>query len=171
MTTQHEHWKKAFNPNYFGGWCLEPGKDMVLTIAAVAEEMVTGEKGAQEMCLVIHWKEPNAKPLICNKTNAETISNLSGSPYIDAWVGTPVQLYFDPNVKFGRDRVGGIRIRPTKPVITAKPIICAVCGKAVTAAEINGTMTAPNKIAAAAQKKYGKIMCWDCVQKQDGEQK
>lgn len=164
---EHIHWKKAFNPNYFGGWCFDEGKDMVLTIADVKEELVTGEKGAQEMCLVVHWKEPGAKPLICNKTNGESIAKLVGSDYIDKWVDTPVQLYFDPSVKFGRERVGGVRIRPTKPTIKEKPILCTVCGKAVSAAEINGVMTAPARIAAAAQKRFGRVMCWDCVQAQN----
>ena len=22
------HWKKLYNPNYFGAWCFEPGKDI-----------------------------------------------------------------------------------------------------------------------------------------------
>ena len=33
-------------------------------------------------------------------------------------------------------------------------------------AEINGVMTAPARIAAAAQKRFGRVMCWDCVQAQ-----
>ena len=35
ITTQHLHWKRAFNPDWFGSWCLPDGKDVVLTIAAV----------------------------------------------------------------------------------------------------------------------------------------
>lgn len=46
ITTQHLHWKRAFNPDWFGSWCLPDGKDVILTIAAVDQELVTGEKGS-----------------------------------------------------------------------------------------------------------------------------
>ena len=37
------HWKKLYNPNYFGAWCFEPGKDMVLTVDHVIQEVVSDE--------------------------------------------------------------------------------------------------------------------------------
>ncbi len=166
ITTQHIHWKRAFNPDWFGGWCLPDGKDMVLTIASVDQELVTGEKGSQEMCLVIRWKE-DAKPLICNKTNAKTIEKLAGSSFMDEWVGLPVQLYFDPTVKFGKERVGGVRIRPRRPVAAPAPapLVCADCGKIIHSDAIGTQIWPAAKVAEASRKKYGVALCWPCVTK------
>lgn len=168
ITTQHLHWKRAFNPDWFGSWCLPDGKDVILTIAAVDQELVTGEKGSQEMCLVVHWKE-NAKPLICNKTNAKMLEKLAGSSFMDEWVGMAVQLYFDPTVKFGKERVGGIRIRQKKVQPAAAPapapLICADCGQPVQGCSINGQDWTAAKVAEAARKKYGQVLCWPCVTK------
>ena len=100
ITTQHLRWKRAFNPDLFGSWCLPYVKDVFFTIFSFYHYLVTGKKGNQEMCLVVHWKE-NAKPLICNKTNAKMLEKLAGSSFMDEWVGMAVQLYFDPTVKFG----------------------------------------------------------------------
>lgn len=170
IKTQHIHWKRAFNPDWFGSWCLPDGKDIVLTIAAVDQELVTGEKGSQEMCLVVHWKE-DAKPLICNKTNAKMLEKLSGSAFMDDWVGMAVQLYFDPTVRFGKERVGGIRIRQKRiqPVqaTPAEPLTCTSCGKPVSDAEISGKLWPAAKVAASAQKRYGMVLCWDCCQRKE----
>lgn len=166
IQTQHVHWKRAFNPDWFGGWCLPDGKDMLLTIAAVDQELVTGEKGAQEMCLVIHWKE-DAKPMICNKTNAKMLEKLAGSAFMDDWIGLPVQLYFDPTVKFGKERVGGIRIRQKRTLAAnSAPVallLCSDCGQKIADTAIDGQTWPAAKVAAAAQKKYGRPLCWACV--------
>ena len=42
------HWKKLQNPDYLGAYSLEPGKDMVLTVASVRQEKVTGADGKKE---------------------------------------------------------------------------------------------------------------------------
>ena len=163
--TQHVHWKRAFNPDWLGGWCLPDGKDIVLTIRSAGQELVTGEKGKQEMCLVLHWVE-DARPMICNRTNAKSIQRLVGSPYMDDWVGHKVQIYYDPSVKFGGECVGGLRIRKSvtiqpAPASAPAPARCEMCGAVIQ--DAGGWSTA--KIIAAGRKKYGKALCWDCVSK------
>lgn len=160
------HWKKAYNPNYFGSWCFEPGKDMVLTVSGVAQEPVSDEKGKTELCMVIHWREPGAKPLICNKTNAKAIEKLVGSPYIEDWPGHRLQLYIDPNVRFGRERVGGVRIRPRVTMANEPtPVLCEECGKAVQGV---GNYTA-QQVAATNKARYGVVLCAECSTKKKAE--
>lgn len=162
MAETKTHWKRAYNPNYFGGWCFEPGKDMVLTIDCAVQEPVSDEKGKTELCMVIRWREPGAKPLICNKTNAKTIEKLVESPYIEDWPGHRLQLYFDPNVRFGRERVGGVRIRPRVTMANEPaPILCEECGKAVQGV---GSYTA-QQVAATNKARYGVVLCAECSTK------
>jgi hypothetical protein len=51
------------------------------------------------------------KPMILNACNSKMMKDLTGSPYLEDWEDTTVQIYVDPSVKFGRETVEGLRIR------------------------------------------------------------
>lgn len=160
------HWKKLYNPNYFGAWCFEPGKDMVLTVDHVIQEVVSDEKGRKEQCMVVYFRERGAKPMICNKTNSKSLEKLAGSPYIEDWAGVKVQLYVDHNVRFGSDRVDGVRIRKQVTLKDeAPPVLCEECGKAVVDTEVNGKTYSTAQIVALSRKRYDRCLCMECAQK------
>ena len=160
------HWKKLYNPNYFGAWCFEPGKDMVLTVDHVIQEVVSDEKGRKEQCMVVYFRERGAKPMICNKTNSKSLEKLAGSPYIEDWAGVKLQLYVDHNVRFGSDRVDGVRIRK-QVTMRDEPalVLCEECGKAVVDADIDGKTFTVAQIITSGRKKYGKCLCMECYRK------
>lgn len=106
------HWKKAFNPNYIGAWSLDENKDLIVTIKSAGKEPVMGSDGKEEECLVIHLE--GQKPMICNKTNAKTISIVAGSPYLEEWAGKKIQLFVTPVRAFG-ETVPALRVRPVRP--------------------------------------------------------
>ena len=162
------HWKKLTNPDYLGAYeILTAGYDFVLTIKKVGNEMVTGEGGKKEECTVAHFAEPQ-KPMILNKTNMKAIEKLYGTPFIEEWVGRKIQV-FAAKVKFGKDIVDGLRIRPTVPNVTAEhvpvDVLCEDCGSIVAAVEIDGKKYPPATILAQAQRKYAKALCYDCMKK------
>ena len=153
------HWRKLFNPNYMGDYSFKPGEDRILTISKVTQEMVTGDGGKKDECTIIYWMEKE-KPMIANKTNCRTIEKLSGSPYIEKWAGLRIQLWYDPSVKFGKDTVGGIRVRNKLPEDVR--IACEECGQFIAPA-FNMSTT---QLAAYTKKKYGKQICAECAQKE-----
>ena len=75
------------------------------TVIEVTEELVGREK---EEKFVVHFAEFK-KPLVLNKTNAESLRDISGSEYIDEWEGVEVRLT-TPTVEFGGKSVPAIRI-------------------------------------------------------------
>jgi hypothetical protein len=84
----------------------------VLVMTKVTKDDVWRKNGKQ-MTAVLHFQ--GSKSMILNKTNALVIGRLYG-PDTAAWIGKPIEIYHDPNVMLGRDRVGGIRVRiPTGP--------------------------------------------------------
>lgn len=96
--------------NFMGGDQLtDKEKDgLELTISDVtAEEM---RSGTDKLCL--SFKEPARKPLLVNKTNARRLQSMYGHE-TDSWVGQKITLWFDPEVEYMGDIVGGIRIRVT----------------------------------------------------------
>lgn len=52
-----------------------------------------------------------------------TIAGMYG-PYLELWVGKRITLYVDPDVRMGRDKTGGIRVRPMIPreSVTTDPL-------------------------------------------------
>lgn len=54
------------------------------------------------------------KAWLSGPATQQVIASMYG-PYLERWVGKKIALYVDPNVTFGRDKTGGIRVRPTIP--------------------------------------------------------
>lgn len=105
------HWKKVRNPEYLGSYAMPPdGSEIILTISKAQKESVAGTDGKKEDCLVIHFTEPGWKPMILNSTNAKVIQRLAGTPYIERWGGTRVQIYTAKVKAFG-DVHDALRIR------------------------------------------------------------
>ena len=152
------HWKKLTNPNYLGAYAFDEGKDMILTVASVGNELVTGDGGRKEECTVCHFVE-NVKPLILNKTNMKSIQKALGTPYIEEWAGHKIQIYVDPKVKFGKEITGGLRVRNYAP--STQKIICQSCGGEI---QPRGKSTA-EQIAAYTAQKYGQALCAACATK------
>lgn len=106
------HWKNNFDYQYLGGYSIE-GEDKTLTIKEVKIEEVKGASGRVEDCMVIYFEE-EAKGMICNKTNAKTITKVYGTPYIEEWPGKRVVLGTEKVDAFG-ETTDALRIRAYKP--------------------------------------------------------
>jgi len=59
---------------------------------------------------VMHFREKSLKPFVLNQTNWQTVEDAYGEDS-DDWREKPIELYHDPGVMFGREKVGGVRIR------------------------------------------------------------
>ena len=79
----------------------------VVKIVNVSAESVEGK---EKDMLVVHFAE-SKKPLILNKTNIKSLSEIFGSYNTGIWRGQ-VTLYVDDNIIFAGRKVGGIRIAP-----------------------------------------------------------
>jgi len=124
-TTTLTHWKKLTHPDYLGAYALEPGQDMVLTIKSCAIEIVNGADGKKQECMVIHFMESGVKPMICNKTNAKTITKIHKTPYIEQWSGKQIQLYASAVSAFGT-QTEALRIRDMIPQPTSVDVTGAI---------------------------------------------
>ena len=115
------HWKSMTNPNYLGVYSLPDGRDIILTIKSVGQEMVMGADGSKEQCVVMHFQEP-VKPFICNKTNLKQITKLLKTPYVEQWAGSKIQIGSEKVKAFG-DVVDALRVRGKLPQGHAAPAV------------------------------------------------
>jgi hypothetical protein len=96
------------------------GKVVNIAIDRVSLESVKDqESGKDEQKLVAHFAGKD-KGLILNRTNADALNAIFGTDDYDFWRGV-VQLFVDPNVRFGNRTVAGLRIRAAGGVQQVTP--------------------------------------------------
>lgn len=155
-------WKALAKPDcpYFGEQDFATQDEQkTVTIAGHSIEQVQNESGKSRKG-VLRFRE-NVKPLILNVTNGKSIAKLYGKD-ADGWIGKRIVLYFDPNVRFGRETVGGVRIKPPAAQADTEVVRCKACGQPIQPA---GKMTA-EQTAAYTAKKYGRALCSACATKE-----
>ena len=156
------NWKTLAKPDcpYFGEQDFtSPDEVKTVTVASHNIEQVQNESGKSRKG-VLRFKE-NVKPLILNVTNSKTIAKLYGKD-ADGWIGKRIALYFDPNVRFGRELVGGVRVKAPEAQADGAALRCKACGKPIQPA---GNMTA-EQTASYTAKKYGRALCGACATKE-----
>ncbi|MEG0830669.1 MAG: hypothetical protein RSD88_06920 [Anaerovoracaceae bacterium] len=157
------HWKKFQNPDYIGAYAFDENEEKVLTIDHAQKENYTGNGGKKDEGLVVHFKERDVKPLICNSTNAKRIEKVAKSPFIEDWPGTRIQLYTEMVTAFGETGLA-VRVRDFAP---KEEICCDYCGVSIRASDGKS----PRQIATSTKKRYGAELCADCARKRFEEKK
>ena len=159
--THKTHWRKFFETNYLGGFDLADGKggfkEITATIKRVQKETVTNERGKEDK-LVLHFD--GLKPMILNATNSKTMKKLTGSEYVEDWVGRTIIIGTENGTWFG-ENTDALRIRNRLPVSTVSAGKCTDC---------QGDIVAVGKVTAEQVKKgtvktWGDPLCLDCAQK------
>ena len=161
MAEKLTHWKQLQDSPYLGAYSLQPGQEIILTIAKVGKEGVIGTHGKKEDCTVIHFAERGVKPMVLNATNAKTIEKkVAKTPYIEQWVGVKIQVYAEKVKAFG-DVVDALRVRPFAPKVAAPVPNCSECQQPIQAAY--GKNAA--QMAEYTKSKFGACLCAICAEK------
>lgn len=158
------HWKKLTNPNYLGAYAFEKNEEKTGTILSVKQETVTGTDGEKDECIVCRFRENDLKPLILNKENCKTITEIYGTPYIEDWVGKQITMYVKTVKAFGA-MVDAVRIKKKNPNKKAPEIKCEGCGQIIKGFDKYG----PEQVAQISKNKYGKCLCVECGKKAKAE--
>ena len=124
--------------------------EKILTIKSIKKEEIVSNNGKKEIVPVCRFTDSDL-PMVLNKTNLRTLENMFETDKIEDWYGKKVMVYVKSGIKFGKDLVKGLRIKPLPKRI------CEVCGKAITEEIYQGSI-----------KKYGTAFCSaDCKGKVD----
>ena len=104
------HWRAMFPENEFIHHFQLPKGEATVTIKDVKKEVLTIPGGAKKETLVITIDKPLPNKIGCNKTNAESIEKVLGSPDVNKWIGKQITLYAT-KCKLGNETKDCIRIR------------------------------------------------------------
>ncbi len=113
------HWRKFINDTYLNEsdfFHPETGEIITIvgTISEIKTQKVTNPSGKSDELPILHFNE--CKPLVLSaKINFKNIESALKSSFIEDWNGKKIELFYDPSVKFGSQRVGGVRVKPRKP--------------------------------------------------------
>ena len=87
----------------------DDGEEVTVTIKAVKKENVARDDEEPQYKAAIYFREL-PKPMIANFTNLNRIAAKYGDD-TELWVDKQVKVFFDPEVMFGKERKGGLRVR------------------------------------------------------------
>ena len=103
------------NKNYLNGEALSDGKDRIVQIKDVCEELVKNPQASTESNEVVIHFEGDTKPMVvtaeCQMANLITAT---GTDRTKDWVGKKIQLYGELGVYFGK-RQWAVRVREFAP--------------------------------------------------------
>lgn len=164
--TKETIWRDYIPANYLTEDYFEQDQDRILTIKSVGTEDVENPKiKKKEEKMVVHFEE-DVPPMIFNKTNSKAVQRVTGTPKVAEWIGVRILVYFDPDVKFGKEKVGGLRVRnyppkDAKQEPATNQVSCSICHQYITHAD--------PKIQAATVAKsieeFGAPVCISCWNK------
>jgi len=84
-------------------------EDTLVTVAALKKTNVARDDEAPDYKYTIKFEEFD-KPMVLNSTNIKRLGKALGDD-TDDWIGGKVTLYVDPDVEYGGEVKGGLRIR------------------------------------------------------------
>ena len=90
----------------------------LLTIKGVEKENVALPNQPKKERGVVYFEEKE-KGMVFNTTNLKRAEKALGSDDTDDWIGKKIVVFFDENVEFGGEMVGGLRVRAQRT--TTKP--------------------------------------------------
>lgn len=85
-------------------------REFTLVVKAVTmDELQLPGRSTKEDKVVLAFEKAK-KRLVLNRTNVAAIKSHHGKAVKD-WIGKAVTVFYNPSVKFGRETVGGVRIK------------------------------------------------------------
>jgi len=112
------HYRKAFDSPYLSSADIIEATQLTISHVTLQLDLT---KRTKENFNTAHFAEKELrpgeklKPMILNANNSKVMRTLADSFFIEDWKNIRVTIYVEPNVRFGRETVEGLRISPNKP--------------------------------------------------------
>ncbi len=101
-------WESRFKGDYLSAAELGDRRP-TLTITKISTSKVDDEKKKKEVDKAVMWFKEIDRGFMYCKTTGHSLAAMFGEDD-DNWIGKRVTLFADPNVHFGGEQVGGIRV-------------------------------------------------------------
>jgi len=120
--TQKTDYRTMIEKDALGQWDLEGKGDAVVVIEKVEQYVPVKVRQKNVDGVLVDEKRNKIKITfrgkrkvwIAGPVSQKVIAGMYGK-YVEDWIGKPIALYVDPTVTFGREKTGGLRVRPVAP--------------------------------------------------------
>ena len=92
----------------------EIGNGITVTVARWCEEDLSRDDKPEQFETILYFNGVE-KGLVLKPTNAGLAQEATGAQTRDELIGKTLQLWFDPDIMFGTEKTGGIRVWVNKP--------------------------------------------------------
>ncbi len=110
------HWKSMQDKTFLGSWDFETGKTYTVKITSVKSVEMMAQKGAEMKHQPVTFFEGIKKGMVINNGNGLVISKISGSPYIEDWIGVKITIFLKENERTPQGNQTVIRVSEKKPL-------------------------------------------------------
>lgn len=112
-------WNEILDPKFIGSWDIPEGGTVVVKITKAEQEYVDNFKtNKKEKKLILYLDK--FKPLVCNITNAKSISLALKTNDLDLWIGRYIEIYAKKIRAFGENKLA-LRVKDVAPPPPPKP--------------------------------------------------
>ena len=102
------HFEELYPSRFLKGVTL--ARPLTIRMKEFRPEKLEDDKGAMVPKAILAYVDRNGPgEMVCCKTNAALIAAIYGPDY-KTWIDKLITVHFDPNVKFGSEKPGGIRV-------------------------------------------------------------
>lgn len=109
QTASGTHFDELYPGRFLKGVTLKGQK--TIRIISVGGEKLEGDDGKKEPKAILRYKDKDGEgEIVWCKTNAQLAAKVFGTPVIEQWAGRLITIAFDPDVRFGAEKKGGIRV-------------------------------------------------------------
>ena len=103
------HFDALYPGRFLKGVTLKGQK--TFRIVEICVEKLEGDDGKKEPKAILRYKDKDGEgEIVWCKTNAQLAAQVFGTPVIEQWAGRLLTVAFDPEVRFGAEKKGGIRV-------------------------------------------------------------
>jgi hypothetical protein len=121
VTAARTHYKELIDTDWLGQWDFPPGREVTVEIASIERykpKRVRTVKGPDGRKVPERNKRLDVsfvgkrKHWLAGPVSQQSLAAMFG-PIIQDWIGKKITLYVDASVMMGRQKTGGVRVRPT----------------------------------------------------------
>lgn len=103
------HFETLYPGRFLKGVTLKGHK--TIRIVGITGTPLESDDGEKEIKAVLKYKSRDDEgEMVWCKTNSQLAAQVFGTPVIEQWYGRLLTIAFDPAVKFGKEKKGGIRV-------------------------------------------------------------
>ena len=111
--------------------------ETVVTFMALKKVNVARDDEDEDFRWTVKFQE-FAKPMVLNVTNLKRTAKALGDD-TDEWIGNSMILYVDPDIEFGGNIVGGLRLKAMRKTVPARKSQASLSDDDVNAELAQGT--------------------------------